>query len=107
MIFIHFLRDSLETTSSLKIDSEDENLYELFSVVNHHGTMDNGHYTSFIRHANMWFKCDDAWITKATKNQVFNSKAYRIQHNIIDIFKVCVILYEETFGIFKIKSNCT
>ena len=24
--------------------------YELFAVVNHHGKLDNGHYTSFVRH---------------------------------------------------------
>jgi len=26
-----------------------QELYELFCVVNHHGKMDNGHYTCFVR----------------------------------------------------------
>jgi ubiquitin carboxyl-terminal hydrolase 22/27/51 len=48
--------------------------YELFAVVNHHGRMENGHYTCFVRHDNMWFKCDDAWIYQASLQQVLKSK---------------------------------
>lgn len=50
--------------------------YDLIGVVNHQGKMDNGHYTSFVKHDDMWFKCDDATITRATLPQVLKSKGY-------------------------------
>lgn len=49
--------------------------YSLFAVVNHQGTLESGHYTSFIRqHRDQWFKCDDAVITKATIKDVLDSE---------------------------------
>lgn len=36
--------------------------------------MGGGHYTCFVRHSNMWFQCDDAWITKASLRQVLKSQ---------------------------------
>ena len=49
--------------------------YFLFAVVNHHGTLESGHYTSFIRLKNdQWFKCDDHIISKASLSDVMNSE---------------------------------
>ncbi|XP_068100986.1 ubiquitin carboxyl-terminal hydrolase 22-A [Hyperolius riggenbachi] len=54
-----------------------ENKYSLFAVVNHQGTLESGHYTSFIRqHKDQWFKCDDAIITKASIKDVLDSEGY-------------------------------
>ncbi|XP_077590561.1 ubiquitin carboxyl-terminal hydrolase 22-like isoform X5 [Stigmatopora nigra] len=51
--------------------------YSLFAVVNHQGTLESGHYTSFIRqHKDQWFKCDDAIITKASIQDVLDSEGY-------------------------------
>ncbi|XP_027039414.1 ubiquitin carboxyl-terminal hydrolase 22-like [Pocillopora damicornis] len=50
--------------------------YTLFAVVNHSGTLEVGHYTCFIRQQQQWFKCDDAWITKATLDDVLQSEGY-------------------------------
>ncbi|XP_039216460.1 ubiquitin carboxyl-terminal hydrolase 22 isoform X2 [Crotalus tigris] len=51
--------------------------YSLFAVVNHQGTLESGHYTSFIRqHRDQWFKCDDAIITKASIKDVLDSEGY-------------------------------
>lgn len=64
------------------IDSEnfvprgDLAVYSLYAVVNHSGNMENGHYTGFIRKGKDWFRCDDHFITKATKNEVAASRAY-------------------------------
>lgn len=47
----------------------------MFAVVNHQGTLESGHYTSFIRqHKDQWFKCDDAIITKASIADVLDSE---------------------------------
>ncbi|RXM32814.1 Ubiquitin carboxyl-terminal hydrolase 22 [Acipenser ruthenus] len=52
-----------------------DNKYSLFAVVNHQGTLESGHYTSFIRqHKDQWFKCDDAIITKASITDVLDSE---------------------------------
>ncbi|XP_032816859.1 ubiquitin carboxyl-terminal hydrolase 22-like [Petromyzon marinus] len=54
-----------------------ENKYSLFAVVNHQGTLESGHYTSFIRqHKDQWFKCDDAIITHAGARDVLDSEGY-------------------------------
>jgi ubiquitin carboxyl-terminal hydrolase 22/27/51 len=54
-----------------------ENTYFLFAVVNHHGTLETGHYTSFVRHnTHEWFKCDDHIISKASVNDVMQSEGY-------------------------------
>ncbi|MEJ1281221.1 hypothetical protein NN561_012170 [Cricetulus griseus] len=54
-----------------------ENKYSLFAGVNHQGTLESGHYTSFIRHhRDQWFKCDDAVIIKASIKDVLNSEGY-------------------------------
>ncbi|CDQ73181.1 unnamed protein product [Oncorhynchus mykiss] len=54
-----------------------DNKYSLFAVVNHQGTLESGHYTTFIRqHKDQWFKCDDAVITKASIKDVLDSEGY-------------------------------
>lgn len=47
-----------------------EQLYDLFGVVVHHGTMSNGHYTNFVRCQASWFHCDDANIAPAQEDDV-------------------------------------
>jgi len=54
-----------------------DNRYSLFAVVNHSGSLHNGHYTCYVRQQqDQWFKCDDAWITKATADEVLGSEGY-------------------------------
>src|SRR6218665_1316026 len=49
--------------------------YSLYSVVNHRGTADSGHYTCFIRqHKDHWFRCEDNLITKASIQDVLRSE---------------------------------
>ena len=70
MTFVN--KDSLTTTSSFSSKK-----YFLFAVVNHHGSLESGHYTSFIRqNENQWFKCDDHIISKASSNEVMRSEGY-------------------------------
>lgn len=57
--------------------------YSLYAVVNHIGhSMDNGHYTCYIRHnlTSQWFKFDDHMVTKATLPEVLDnqSQAYML-----------------------------
>jgi ubiquitin carboxyl-terminal hydrolase 22/27/51 len=55
--------------------------YDLFSVVNHQGSLDNGHYTSYVlqqlsQGQTEWIKCDDATLTRVPASEVFSSQAY-------------------------------
>ncbi|RVE55648.1 hypothetical protein OJAV_G00234070 [Oryzias javanicus] len=79
---INFLNLTFLITNET-IDSDDPFLhgaasssrYSLFAVVNHQGTLESGHYTTFIRqHKDQWFKCDDAVITKAGLKEVLDSE---------------------------------
>ncbi|KAG1704425.1 Ubiquitin carboxyl-terminal hydrolase 22 [Nymphon striatum] len=54
-----------------------DNIYSLFAVVNHIGTIESGHYTAYIRqHRDQWFKCDDHLITQASVQDVLDSEGY-------------------------------
>jgi ubiquitin carboxyl-terminal hydrolase 22/27/51 len=57
-------------------------LYDLFAVVNHHGNLDNGHYTCYVQQQmgngsfNEWVKCDDAVLTRVSASEVHESQCY-------------------------------
>jgi len=50
--------------------------YSLFSVIQHKGSMDSGHYTSYIKHDNKWYLCDDSMIYLGSEQDVMTSQAY-------------------------------
>ena len=53
-------------------------LYDLSAVVNHSGTMSQGHYTAFVVEGGQWFRCDDTQITTATEAEVLQSEGYML-----------------------------
>ncbi|KAJ0411367.1 hypothetical protein ATCC90586_004353 [Pythium insidiosum] len=51
-------------------------LYDLASVVNHHGdSVDGGHFTAFVHSADSWLRLDDVDVTDATEDDVKASQA--------------------------------
>jgi hypothetical protein len=50
-------------------------MYDLFAVVNHHGDLETGHYTSFVLHNSKWYRCDDHTVTEAETETVLASDA--------------------------------
>lgn len=51
--------------------------YSLYAVVNHRGTADSGHYTSFVRqHKDYWFRCEDHLVIRAKLEEVLRSEGY-------------------------------
>ena len=68
--FITGSRDTAE-------QADRDNKYVLFAVINHIGTLDAGHYTSYIRqHSNLWFHCNDHQILPASIQHVLDSEGY-------------------------------
>ncbi|OQR96665.1 ubiquitin carboxylterminal hydrolase 22 [Thraustotheca clavata] len=49
--------------------------YDLVAVVNHHGTLHSGHYTSFGLHKNTWYLFDDSTVEAVPKSRVLESQA--------------------------------
>lgn len=63
--------------SKYSLDKSELKPYELFAVVCHIGSVNTGHYISMIKNKDgMWFKFDDATVTRVTEREVLNSKAY-------------------------------
>ncbi|KAK1550841.1 hypothetical protein Q3G72_025739 [Acer saccharum] len=50
--------------------------FELFAVVTHTGKLDAGHYVTYLRLSNQWYKCDDAWISQVNENVVRAAQGY-------------------------------
>lgn len=50
--------------------------FELFAVVTHTGKLDAGHYVTYLRLSNQWYKCDDAWITQVNEDIVRAAQGY-------------------------------
>lgn len=67
-----FSFDGDEPDASNELSSE----FELFAVVTHTGKLDAGHYVTYLRLSNQWYKCDDAWITQVNENIVRAAQGY-------------------------------
>ncbi|KAJ7966294.1 Ubiquitinyl hydrolase 1 [Quillaja saponaria] len=52
--------------------------FEIFAMITHSGTLESGHYVSYLRLRNQWYKCDDAWITEVDETTVRASQCYMI-----------------------------
>ncbi|XP_053103903.1 ubiquitin carboxyl-terminal hydrolase 33 isoform X1 [Hemicordylus capensis] len=53
-------------------------IYDLLSVICHHGTASNGHYIAYCRNNlnNRWYEFDDQSVTEVTESTVENAEAY-------------------------------
>ncbi|GAA0170433.1 cysteine protease [Lithospermum erythrorhizon] len=67
-----FYFDGTESDAPNEFSSE----FELFAVITHTGKLDAGHYVTYLRLSNQWYKCDDAWITQVSDNVVRASQGY-------------------------------
>jgi ubiquitin carboxyl-terminal hydrolase 22/27/51 len=57
-------------------ETQKRELYSLFAVVQHKGSMDSGHYTSYVKHNKHWYLCDDSMIYATKEEDVLNCQAY-------------------------------
>ncbi|KAK6126905.1 hypothetical protein DH2020_039356 [Rehmannia glutinosa] len=56
--------------------SEFSSQFELFAVITHSGKLDAGHYVTYLRLDDQWYKCDDAWITRVNDDIVRTAQGY-------------------------------
>ncbi|KAE8654536.1 Ubiquitin carboxyl-terminal hydrolase 22 [Hibiscus syriacus] len=52
--------------------------YEIFSVIAHSGMLESGHYVTYLRLKNQWYKCDDAWVSEVNEGIVRASQCYML-----------------------------
>ncbi|KAL4571439.1 hypothetical protein LXL04_018198 [Taraxacum kok-saghyz] len=50
--------------------------FELFAVVTHTGKLDAGHYVTYLRVRNEWYKCDDCWVSRVHESIVRGVQGY-------------------------------
>ncbi|BGP34519.1 hypothetical protein JCM10296v2_006341 [Rhodotorula toruloides] len=75
-----------EVSEAIEVEKEVHNArYRLYAVVVHHGTIDTGHYASYVlsnRHGKAserkWLFCSDEEVLSATEAEVLRSKAYML-----------------------------
>eukprot|EP00871_Galdieria_phlegrea_P003040 jgi/Galph1/3737/GphlegSOOS_G2412.1 len=68
-------------SSSADDGNDSKYVYDLYAIVNHIGKIDHGHYITWIRENNVWFKCDDETVTvenllSTEKTRMCSSPAY-------------------------------
>lgn len=54
--------------------------FELFAVVTHAGKLESGHYVTYLRLREQWYKCDDAWITQVSDGVVRALQGYMMYY---------------------------
>lgn len=59
-------------------DLDTSTQFEIFAVVTHSGMLDSGHYVTYLRLKDQWYKCDDAWITEVDDDVVRASQCYML-----------------------------
>lgn len=59
-------------------DAELGSEFELFAVVTHTGKLDAGHYVTYLRLSNEWYKCDDCWVTRVSESIVRGAQGYML-----------------------------
>lgn len=69
-----FSIDDRDSDADMELASE----FEIFAVITHCGKLESGHYTTYLRKNNQWYKCDDSWITCVSENTVRASQAYML-----------------------------
>lgn len=55
-----------------------EPLYVLSSVIVHKGKLDNGHYISYSRQGDEWFRFDDSMVVQVEEREVLSAEAYML-----------------------------
>eukprot|EP00826_Nyctotherus_ovalis_P045010 TRINITY_DN4920_c0_g3_i4.p1 TRINITY_DN4920_c0_g3~~TRINITY_DN4920_c0_g3_i4.p1 ORF type:complete len:107 (+),score=3.64 TRINITY_DN4920_c0_g3_i4:93-413(+) len=75
--YIEFPIKRLDLSSHVK-NASVAPIYDLYAVINHSGTLTNGHYTSFAFNpcTNAWYLFNDSTVTKVDESAVCSELAY-------------------------------
>lgn len=63
-------------------DRSNDYLYDAYAIICHRGTFQGGHYVAYVRCSNnLWYLCDDAFVTEVPTEVVRNCQAYMILYS--------------------------
>ena len=76
--FINFPVTGLDLNSYVQAEGSNDNIYDLYAVSNHFGTLSAGHYTAFAKNPyyKKWFNFDDSNVDRASEKDVVTQAAY-------------------------------
>jgi ubiquitin carboxyl-terminal hydrolase 4/11/15 len=60
-------------------DKSANNVYDLFAISNHYGSLGGGHYTAFVRgrdDTTQWYRCDDSNVSRCDVSSICTEAAY-------------------------------
>jgi ubiquitin carboxyl-terminal hydrolase 4/11/15 len=60
-------------------DKTTNNIYDLFAISNHYGSLGGGHYTAFVRGRDditQWYRCDDSNVSRCDASSICTEAAY-------------------------------
>jgi len=58
-------------------------IYELKGIVEHSGTLNGGHYVSYVKKNNKWFYISDSSYQETTESNVLRAEAYMAFYDLI------------------------
>jgi ubiquitin C-terminal hydrolase len=74
---VHFDIDALRLDDYLHSNApQQKTLFSLYAVTNHTGTLNSGHYTSFVRSQHRWLKFDDDFVSEVSREALQSNKAF-------------------------------
>ncbi|XP_021893354.1 ubiquitin carboxyl-terminal hydrolase 5 isoform X2 [Carica papaya] len=85
--FVNFpIHDFDLTTYVANKNSSRQQLYELYALTNHYGSMGSGHYTAHIKllDENRWYNFDDSHISPISEDDVKSAAAYVLFYRRVD-----------------------
>ncbi|XP_070532526.1 ubiquitin carboxyl-terminal hydrolase 20-like [Ptychodera flava] len=77
--YVQFPLEGLDVKPFLSQESPSKcTMYDLVSVICHHGTAGGGHYTAYCQNwiNGQWYEFDDVYVTEVHDSQVANAEAY-------------------------------
>lgn len=79
-ILVNFPVDHLDLSAYVVGYKKEQYQYELYSVCNHSGSVEGGHYTAYVKNANgKWYSCNDTVVSElGPREPIVSSKAYML-----------------------------
>ncbi|CAH8828341.1 unnamed protein product [Trichobilharzia szidati] len=82
---VNFPIESLDMSSFIVGPKLHSSEYALFAVLNHRGTMESGHYTTYCRNIRdgRWYEYDDENVSLLSRNEIQNDNAYILFYELL------------------------
>ena len=74
---VDFPLEGLDVSKYIKVNSGESQMYDLFAVTNHFGSLNGGHYTAFGKNINgNWYNFNDSSVSNASTSNIVSEAAY-------------------------------